>query len=217
MRSISLICLALAATPALADVSGTIRVKDGDTFEVAGADIRLFGIDAPEQGQTCTRDDGATWDCGAWVTAVTEATFGGEAARCVEQDIDRYGRIVAICTAGGVDVGDWLVTNGLAFAYRDYSMMYDTAEKDAAVRGAGLWSGEVQTPAEYRAEQRQPGPSDPAPAGCDIKGNVSSSGRIYHRPGDASYADTRITLERGERWFCSVEEAEAAGWRAPRN
>jgi endonuclease YncB( thermonuclease family) len=53
---------------------------------------------------------------------------------------------------------------------------------------------------------------------CLIKGNISSGNkRIYHVPGSASWAKTRIDESRGERWFCSEEEAQTAGWRAPRN
>lgn len=49
---------------------------------------------------------------------------------------------------------------------------------------------------------------------CNIKGNVSTQGeRIYHVPGQKYYNDTRISPSHGERWFCSEEEARAAGWR----
>ena len=49
---------------------------------------------------------------------------------------------------------------------------------------------------------------------CNIKGNVSTQGeRIYHMPGDEYYEETRISASHGERWFCSAQEAEAAGWR----
>lgn len=52
---------------------------------------------------------------------------------------------------------------------------------------------------------------------CNIKGNVSTQGeRIYHMPGDEYYEETRISASHGERWFCSAEEAEAAGWRRAR-
>jgi endonuclease YncB( thermonuclease family) len=61
-------------------------------------------------------------------------------------------------------------------------------------------------------------PMDPgAPAtGCLIKGNISKNGRIYHVPGSEWYDETRIDESKGERWFCNVDEARAAGWRAPR-
>ncbi len=59
--------------------------------------------------------------------------------------------------------------------------------------------------------QQQPRP------GCVIKGNVSASGeRIYHLPGGAFYNATQIDPKRGERWFCSEAEAQAAGWRRSR-
>ena len=52
---------------------------------------------------------------------------------------------------------------------------------------------------------------------CDIKGNISASGeRIYHVPGQRYYTATRISLLRGERWFCSEAEAREAGWRRAR-
>ena len=52
---------------------------------------------------------------------------------------------------------------------------------------------------------------------CDIKGNVSTRGeRIYDVPGQKYYDETRISASHGERWFCSEEEARAAGWRRSR-
>ena len=55
------------------------------------------------------------------------------------------------------------------------------------------------------------------PRACNIKGNVSTRGeRIYHVPGQKYYDETRISASHGERWFCSEEEARAAGWRRSR-
>jgi hypothetical protein len=59
-------------------------------------------------------------------------------------------------------------------------------------------------------------PAAPAPGGCAIKGNISGSGRIYHLPGQENYDATGINEARGERWFCSEAEAQAAGWRRAR-
>lgn len=56
--------------------------------------------------------------------------------------------------------------------------------------------------------------SDEEEKNCDIKGNISASGeKIFHSPGDRFYNVTRIDTSAGERWFCSKEEAEEAGWR----
>lgn len=49
---------------------------------------------------------------------------------------------------------------------------------------------------------------------CDIKGNINKRGEhIYHLPTDEYYSRTVIDEGRGERWFCSEEEARSAGWR----
>jgi hypothetical protein len=51
-------------------------------------------------------------------------------------------------------------------------------------------------------------------AACVIKGNISSSGeRIYHVPGQRYYDKTQINESKGERWFCTEQEAVGAGWR----
>lgn len=50
---------------------------------------------------------------------------------------------------------------------------------------------------------------------CNIKGNISinSGERIFHVPGQHYYSATKISPQYGERWFCSEQEARAAGWR----
>jgi hypothetical protein len=59
-------------------------------------------------------------------------------------------------------------------------------------------------------------PAAPHSPDCRIKGNISSSGRIYHVPGSRYYESTEIKESEGERWFCTEAEARAAGWRAPK-
>ena len=48
---------------------------------------------------------------------------------------------------------------------------------------------------------------------CAIKGNINQQGeKIYHRPDCTKYNDTNIDIRDGERWFCSEEQAQQAGW-----
>lgn len=213
MLRLLMILLILAGASAFAAPNGTIRVIDADTIDVDGVRVRLFGIDAPEMGQPCAKD-GRTWDCGAWTRDAVRNRFEGAYARCRQQDVDRYGRIVAQCAVDGQDMGQMIVASGLAWAFRRYSDIYDLDEKAAAVAERGLWAVDVQLPSAFRATQFA---DDPAPnQNCAIKGNISSGGRIYHRPGQENYDRTRINPANGERWFCSAAEAEAAGWRAAR-
>lgn len=189
-----------------------LRVVDGDTFWVGDEKIRLFGIDAPEAGQTCTDAVGATWDCSSWATERLSAVLGAGQLRCRGDDRDRYGRLLATCSVAGRDVGESLVSDGAVRAFRRFSSRYVAAEEAARAAGRGIWAGASQAPWDYRATASSNAQSG-APAGCRIKGNISDNGRIYHMPGQENYARTRISLTRGERWFCSEAEARAAGWR----
>lgn len=196
-----------------ADISGTLRVIDGDTVEVDETRIRLHGIDAPERGQPCLTLGGQEWGCGDWVSRQVHDRFQGQTALCEALDQDRYGRIVARCTVRGQDMGQVLVQEGLAYAYRKYSMAYDLDEKAAFVANRGLHGFTLQSPARYRLTRTR-GRVAPDPS-CQIKGNINADGfRIYHMPGQALYERTGIRTEAGERWFCSEAQARASGWRA---
>lgn len=194
-----------------------MRVIDGDTIDVGGTRVRLFGIDALETRQTCATEHGVSWRCGQWVSQQVRALYQGKTARCTTLDRDRYGRVVARCDVAGRDMGAELVSAGLAYAFRKYALDYDLAEKQAAVADRGIWAHVAVRPAQHRANLRAAAPQQVAPEGCAIKGNVSSKGtRIYHMPGQTDYARTRISAAKGERWFCSESQARAAGWRRAR-
>jgi endonuclease YncB( thermonuclease family) len=197
------------------DITGPIRVIDGDTFDVAGTRIRLHAIDAPENDQMCETEQGTDWVCGGWITKVVKDRYTGAVAECDAVDTDRYGRTVARCTALGDDVGAWLVREGLAFAYVKYGADYAQIEAGAAQADRGLHAVRLQTPEQHRAT-RAKGRIPPDRA-CAIKGNISADGkRIFHQPGQSFYERTGINEAKGERWFCSAAGAQAAGWRASR-
>jgi endonuclease YncB( thermonuclease family) len=199
---------------ALADITGQASVIDGDTIEIQGQRIRFHGIDAPESRQTCVAS-GEVWRCGQKAALALADFIGRSPVTCREQDVDRYGRIVAVCYVRGEDVEAWLVVNGWALAYRKYSTDYVAEEQAAQAARAGIWRGEFIKPWEWRKGKRLQAATVPdSAAGCVIKGNISSSGeRIYHVPGGQYYDRTKINTAKGERWFCTEEEALAAGWR----
>jgi hypothetical protein len=131
--------------------------------------------------------------------------------KCDALDRDRYGRTVARCTASGRDVGAEMVRAGAATAYVQYSHDYVTHEVAAKAEARGIWSGAVTTPGDYRKTAKQ----QAAPTGCVIKGNINAKGgRIYHLPGQRDYDATRISVAKGEAYFCSETQARAAGFRA---
>jgi endonuclease YncB( thermonuclease family) len=210
----SILGATFAAGMAFAGPDGRIAVVDGDTIRVGGETVRLFGVDAPELDQTCRRPGGEVWRCGDWARREVRRLFDGKRASCDPVDVDQYGRTVAICSVDGYDVGGTLVANGYARAYLRYSDLYLETEKAAVVEGRGIFGSDMAAPEDYRAADRPP--PQAAPGTCVIKGNISGSGHIYHVPGQENYADTQINPRRGERWFCSEAEAQAAGWRPAR-
>ena len=196
------------------DIIGTVSVIDGDTIEIHGQRIRLYGIDAPEKGQSCEQD-GEQYRCGQRAATVLADIIGRASVRCVQRDIDRYGRIVAVCWLSGVDLNAMMVNKGWAIAYRRYAKDYVSHEAVARTAKAGMWAGRFMEPANWRRGERlETTESEPTNSSCRIKGNINRNGEhIYHVPGGRHYVRTRIDISGGERWFCSPAEAETAGWR----
>jgi endonuclease YncB( thermonuclease family) len=199
------------------------KALDGDSLEVAGRQVRLFGVDAPEYQQTCERN-GQLWNCGGEAAEHLSKLVMGAPITCVPVNIDEYERAVSRCTKRGSDLNKAMVQSGYATAYRRYSTDYVAAEDWAKGQKRGLWSGTFTNPSEWRdaerqrervaqrrpAQRRAQAPAQP-PAhrgGCTIKGNQGSNGWIYHLPGMPYYNQTRA-----EQMFCSEADAQAAGYR----
>ncbi len=141
-------------TPTPTLLVGRASIIDGDTIEIQGKRIRLFGIDAPESRQVCQDEDGHDYRCGQRATSALSNRIGGQTVSCDQRDIDRYGRIVAVCQAGGEDLNGWLVSEGLAVAYTRYSVRYVPAEIRARFTGRGIWAGDFMEPEAWRRRNR---------------------------------------------------------------
>ena len=111
-------------------ITGQASVIDGDTVDIHGTRIRLFGI-APEGGQISTAH-GKPFRCGQQAALGLADEIGNKIVECRPKDRDRYGRIVAVCLAGRKDLNAWMVANGLALAYRRYSTDYVNQEEQTS-------------------------------------------------------------------------------------
>ncbi len=143
------VCIALSCVTASADVSGVAVIIDGDTIDVGGERIRLHGIDAPESRQHCSVG-GSDWRCGESATLALERESRGRTVSCKGSERDRYGRILAVCFAGGTDLNAMMVREGFALAYRRYSKDYVGEEEAARVAHKGIWRSSFVEPWKWR-------------------------------------------------------------------
>ena len=104
---LALFLVAATTGSALADITGTASIIDGDTIEVHGQRIRFHGIDAPESRQTCIEGN-RVWRCGQQAALALADFIGGAPVVCQEQGVDRYGRIIGVCSVRGEDIEEIL-------------------------------------------------------------------------------------------------------------
>ena len=194
-----------------------MRIVDGDTIIFKNKKIRLFGIDAPETNQYCFDKNKIKYSCGLNSTKELIKFIklnSNKSIKCTDYDIDQYGRNISECWIGKISINSWLVKNGYALAYLKYSNKFFRDEKKAKEKGLGVWQGRFIYPWEWRRGKRFNNNNNPDKKECYIKGNISSKGqKIYHLPGNLNYEETKINENKGERWFCSEQEAKMNGWR----
>lgn len=233
--SIAQISISPAAFPSLSPILNSFlvsRVIDGDTIELEnGERVRYIGIDTPE-----TVDPRKPVQCfGVEASQRNKELVEGKRVWLVKDvtDRDRYGRLLRYVYLGdpqspeSVFVNLELVKEGFAHSYSyppDIARQAEFVAAESAARGGqkGLWGPKCLSGNVTPFISIQPGDmvvQDTAPLGsCLIKGNISSTGeKIYHLPGCGSYEKTQIDEGRGERWFCSEDEAVKAGWRKAKN
>jgi endonuclease YncB( thermonuclease family) len=190
-------------------LEGRAVAVTGDMLRISGTQVLLDGIEAPEAAQSCRRNNG-TWSCGAAAKAALADLVRGRRVTCDilgEEEAAKRAR----CFVGGNDIAEDLVRSGSVFAQGGFWSSYASVESEAETRKVGLWAGEADRPQDYR-DKRWEEAKKAAPEGCPIKGPIRSGARTYILPWAPSYDSVRLRVSRGERWFCSESEAEAAGW-----
>jgi endonuclease YncB( thermonuclease family) len=133
---------------------GEYQAVDGDSFRAGKIEVRLFGIDAPEYRQMCRASDGAQKPCGKLARDQLSKLIRNKEVSCKTLDRDRYGRQVAVCKDGTLDINREMVRQGWALAYRKHSIDYVAAEREARNAKRGIWAWEFDKPEEYRSRSR---------------------------------------------------------------
>ena len=237
----SLLASALFLVFATQALAATAIVKDGGTLQLASNTFRLDGIDAPAVDQMCIDEHADSWACGVEARDQLAKLVDGKQVRCGDLGPDPAikKRRIGLCIVEGetVSLGQLMVQKGLALA--DPKGKFKADELAAKNDRRGLWKVCFAAPGDFRLWKKDAAliggscrtdrdqqirgvlfSADPVmPAGCTIKGKYAVRARvtgnvgIYHLQACRSYPG----LNNSERWFCSEEDAQAAGFRKAYN
>lgn len=216
MRPLKILLSLLAVLPLIAvaastTTTGIATVTDGDTLAIRGVKFRLHGIDAPESAQICLNSTEVKYRCGAEAANRLADRITNRNITCLERDRDRYGRIVAVCKLGNEDLNAWLVSSGLAVAYRQYSKDYVTHELEAKTAKRGLWAGTFQMPWDYRKSPSALPTAGTATATPPAPAARPSSAEPYYANCTAARAAGAAPIMRGEPGYRSGLDRDGDG------
>jgi endonuclease YncB( thermonuclease family) len=245
IRSLLVYCLLLSAMTlwaASASAANAI-VKDGNTIQLADVTYRLDGVDAPELDQTCIDDHADPWTCGVDARDQLAKLVSAHVVHCEDRGPDPTykKRHLGVCTVEGesTSLNQSMVRSGFAMNIgADKSGFADDEAKAKADR-KGVWKGCLVAPQDFRLGNKDAAllggacPTDKdkeiravlfpefltMPPRCTIKAKFAVRARvtgnvgIYHLQGCRSYPATT----KPDRWFCSEDDAQAAGFRRAYN
>jgi endonuclease YncB( thermonuclease family) len=232
--------LLLASLSASQAWAATATVRDGGTLQLGSVTYRLDGIDAPAFDQLCIDEHADSWTCGVEARDQLTKLIGGRPVRCDDLGVDPTykKRHLGACRIEGETTGlsQLLVRQGFALNLEPSATGRFAADEARAKEDRqGLWKGCFVAPQEFRLGKKDGallGGSCPAdrdlqiravlfpedlamPSTCNIKGKYAVRARvtgnigIYHLQACRSYP----ALTKPDRWFCSEEDAQAAGFR----
>jgi endonuclease YncB( thermonuclease family) len=223
-------------------LSAAALVRDANSIQLGDMTYRLDGVDAPELDQVCIDDHADPWTCGLDARDQLTKLINGRSVRCDDVGPEKnFGkRHRAICTADGdkTSLNEQLVRLGFAIAREPIKANVKPGAADARAASAGIWKGCFVAPQEFRTGKKDGAllgtacradrdkeiravlfPDEPAaPPNCSIKGKLAVRARvtgnigIYQLRGCPNYPPTEP-----DRWFCSEDDAQAAGFRKAYN
>lgn len=219
-------------------------VRDGSTLQLGSVTYRLDGVEAPAFDQLCIDDHADSWTCGVEARDQLSKLIGGRSVHCDDLGADPLykKRHIGICSVDGekTSLNQAMVKLGLALNLEpSVKGRFKDDEARAKDDKQGLWKGCFVAPREFRLGRKDGallGGSCRAdrdreirealfpdelvqPSGCNIKGKYAVRARvtgnlgIYHLQACRSYPGTT----RPDRWFCSEEDAQGAGFRKAYN
>ena len=200
-------------------------VIDGDTFRInykgETVSVRLIGINTPEIDTQNSSAECYGVEAKEYLKNAIEGKMIGLSIDPKQDKLDKYGRLLRYAYFDdGSDIGSSIVWYGYGYEYTYdgeyyYQSAYKELQNEAKNNKRGLWQDNVCKETVSDDANTVQEPTLKQTTNCNIKGNISYNNgkKIYHVPGQKYYDETIINESAGERWFCSEEEAIAAGWR----
>lgn len=212
-----------------APIVQVVKVVDGDTIDINMNGkierIRLIGIDAPESVDPRKDVECFGLDASAKLKELLISGTVYVAADKTQSDRDIYGRLLRyVWNEDNMFINENMIKEGYAreYTYKNpykYQKDFQMMQRYAQELKLGLWSDNACLNQNSQQLQTNDIVLDLENEVCAIKGNINTKNnkKIYHTTDCPSYAQTKIDLSKGERYFCSEEEAVSAGWRKADN
>lgn len=188
---IALSTLVSLGAAAHGELAGAAVAISGDTIEVEGRQIRLYGVTAPDIDQRCAGAR-AQWRCGMLARLKLEERIGSSPVICHRQGADGEGRILARCRLDEdqrTELNRWMVMSGWALASGEHGQTFKAAEASARRRGAGLWRDGFEPSEDWRrvAERAERAPGDGAVdcSSCTLRHRTLHPDASEEKPRDA--------------------------------
>ena len=240
MRCWMVLLLLFSAGPGWA---ADATVRDGDTIQLDGVTFRLDGIDSPEFDQVCIDEHAEPWTCGVEARDQLASLIGKRGVHCEDHGPDKtYSKWhVGLCTVDGetASLNQLMVRQGFALTDASGKSRYMEDEAGAKSNLKGIWKGCFVAPPDFRHLKKSAAllgaacradkdreireslfPDEPAmPPNCSVKAKLAARARVtghvgvYHLQACRSYGP----VSKPDRWFCSEEDAQAAGFRRAYN
>jgi endonuclease YncB( thermonuclease family) len=140
--------LAFSVIAVAAEIVSYAIVQDDGSLRVRGKTIRLFGVYLPPTERNC-RSDFSPPLCGNRAVRALKVRLRGF-VRCLPQGTLSDGSLSAVCYVDGassteppIDLGAWLLEQGLAVAGPGAPFEYQTLQRIAEINRRGVWGFQV--------------------------------------------------------------------------
>lgn len=188
--------LVKSRSPSLSSVQ---RIIDGDTFIVDdNRQIRLMSVNAPDANF-----------CGAKeATDELSRLISGKQVRLDGEINDHFGRFLALVYVDDQLVNEQMILSGWA-RYTSTASSATEILKSAFQKAKSAKLG-IFSPQCYQSV-------NPQNSKCLIKGNVREGKKTYFFPSCGNYSNVALELDQGDQWFCTEQQAQAAGFTKAAN